>query len=358
MKQKVVVGMSGGVDSSVAALLLKQQGYDVVGVFMKNWEEDDDCPAQEDYADVSGVCAKLDIPYYTLNFAKEYYDRVFTYFLKEYEAGRTPNPDVLCNSEIKFKAFLQYALEVIHADYIATGHYVRRREFNGQWQLLKGLDKDKDQSYFLCQLKQNQLARALFPIGEMQKSEVRKIAEEHGLRTADKKDSTGICFIGERKFREFLSGYLPNQKGVIRDVDGMAVGEHLGLMYYTLGQRRGLGIGGKGSGERWYVVGKDLARNELIVAQGEMHPKLYSGALLAKEASWITGEAPAQSFQCDVKYRYRQPDRAAKVTVEEDSVQVEFTEPQKAVCPGQYVVFYDGEVCLGGAEIEQTITAF
>ncbi len=356
MRKKVVVGMSGGVDSSVAALLLKQQGYDVVGVFMKNWEDDDKhCPAQEDYADVSSVCAKLDIPYYTVNFSKEYYDRVFRYFLKEYEEGRTPNPDVLCNSEIKFKAFLEYALDVIGADCIATGHYVRRKEDNGNWQLLKGVDENKDQSYFLCQLNQRQLAASLFPVGELKKSEVRKIAEEHDLRTAGKKDSTGICFIGERKFREFLSGYLPNQKGRIRDINGEIVGQHIGLMYYTLGQRRGLGIGGKGSGERWYVVGKDLKQNELLVVQGDEHPALYADGLVAKKASWILGTAPTQTFACNVKYRYRQPDKRAKVRIKEDKIFVDFFEPQKAVCPGQYVVFYDNNVCLGGAEIEKTI---
>ncbi len=357
MSKKVVVGMSGGVDSSVAALLLKQQGYDVIGVFMKNWEDEDgECPAQEDYADVSSVCAKLDIPYYTVNFAKEYYERVFQYFLTEYERGRTPNPDVLCNSEIKFKAFLDYALEVIGAECIATGHYVRRREKDGKWQLLKAVDESKDQSYFLCQLNQRQLAKSLFPVGELKKNEVRKIAEENGLRTADKKDSTGICFIGERKFREFLSKYLPNQRGIIRDIHGEAVGEHIGLMYYTLGQRRGLGIGGRGSGERWYVVEKDLQRNELIVVQGE-HPALYSQGLVAKEAEWIEGSAPSSSFECTVKYRYRQPDRKAKVTAQGNTFFVEFFEPQKAVCPGQYVVFYDKEVCLGGAEIERAIHA-
>jgi tRNA-specific 2-thiouridylase len=357
MKQKVAVGLSGGVDSSVAAFLLKQQGFDVVGIFMKNWEEDnsEQCTAEEDYSDVSSVCAKIGIPYYTVNFSQEYWDRVFEYFIDQFKLGRTPNPDVLCNSEIKFKAFLDYALNIAKVDYIATGHYVQKKEIDGNCSLLRGTDENKDQSYFLCQLNQFQLSKALFPIGHMKKSQVRKIAEQNGLRTALKKDSTGICFIGERKFSKFLSHYLPGQKGPIKNIDGKVVGEHNGLMYYTLGQRRGLGIGGKGNGGRWYVVSKDLAKNELIVVQDPFHPSLFSKALTAKKANWIQGAPPQNSFICTVKYRYRQPDKKAQITVDNDQISVVFNEPQKAVCPGQYVVFYDHETCLGGAEIDSII---
>ncbi len=357
MKKKVAVGLSGGVDSSVAALLLKEQGFDVIGIFMKNWEEDnfEQCTAEEDYSDVSSVCAKIGIPYYTVNFSKEYWNRVFEYFINQFKLGRTPNPDVLCNSEIKFKAFLEYALNIAKVDYIATGHYVQKKEIDGKYYLLRGIDNNKDQSYFLCQLNQYQLSKSLFPIGHMKKNEVRKIAEQYELRTALKKDSTGICFIGERNFSEFLSHYLPGQKGLIKDTNGKIVGQHNGLIHYTLGQRRGLGIGGMGNGGRWYVVDKDLRKNELIVVQDPSHPFLFSKALIAKKAKWIQGIPPQAIFKCTVKYRYRQPDKNAQATVEDDNVKVVFDEPQKAVCPGQYVVFYDHEVCLGGAEINNII---
>jgi len=356
MSIKVAVGISGGVDSSVAALMLKNQGYDVIGIFMKNWEENnDECTAEEDYSDITSVCGKIGIPFYTVNFTKQYWDRVFKYFLDEYKNGRTPNPDVLCNSEIKFKAFLDYALNVMGAEYIATGHYVQKKEIEGKYCLLKGEDENKDQSYFLCQISQYQLSKAIFPIGHMHKKEVRQIAADAGLRTALKKDSTGICFIGERNFTQFLSNYLPNQKGIIRDIEGEVVGEHIGLMYYTLGQRRGLGIGGRNNGGRWYVAEKDLINNELIVVQNSDHPALFSKALTAKKASWISGSPPADKFRCCVKYRYRQPDKTAEITIQNDSIIVEFDQPQKAVCPGQYVVFYDGNICLGGAEIDKII---
>lgn len=357
MNIKVAVGMSGGVDSSVAALMLKNAGYDVVGIFMKNWDDDKngECAAEEDYSDISSVCNKIGIPYYTVNFSKEYWDRVFKYFLDEYNSGRTPNPDVLCNSEIKFKAFMDYALDVLGADYIATGHYVQKKEESGECYLLRGTDENKDQSYFLCMLNQHQLSKALFPIGHMQKSQVREIASKAGLRTALKKDSTGICFIGERNFTEFLSNYLPNKKGAIRDVNGEVVGSHIGLMYYTLGQRRGLGIGGAGNGGRWYVADKDLVKNELIVVQNPDHPVLYSKALTAKKFSFIKGAPPGEEFRCGIKYRYRQPDKQAGVTIKNNVLTAEFDYPQKAVCPGQYAVFYNGEVCLGGAEIDSII---
>ncbi len=357
MNIKVAVGMSGGVDSSVAALMLKNAGYDVVGIFMKNWDDDKngECSAEEDYSDISSVCNKIGIPYYTVNFSKEYWDRVFKYFLDEYNSGRTPNPDVLCNSEIKFKAFMDYALDVLGADYIATGHYVQKKEKSGEYYLLRGADNNKDQSYFLCMLNQYQLSKALFPIGHMQKSQVRETALNAGLRTALKKDSTGICFIGERNFTEFLSNYLPNKKGIIRDINGEVVGHHIGLMYYTLGQRRGLGIGGAGNGGRWYVADKDLKNNELIVVQEPSHPVLYSKALNAKKFSFISGVPPGDEFRCTIKYRYRQPDKKVKVRIKDNILKAEFDEPQKAVCPGQFAVFYNDDICLGGAEIDSII---
>lgn len=354
---KIVVGMSGGVDSSVAALLLKEQGYDVVGVFMKNWEEQDDegiCTATEDYEDVARVCEKIDIPYYTVNFTKEYYDRVFQYFLDEYRKGRTPNPDVLCNKEIKFKSFLDYALGVVGGDYLATGHYAQKDVHEGRYRLIRAFDHNKDQTYFLCQLGQKQLENVMFPIGHLDKKEVREIAEKNGLVTASKKDSTGICFIGERNFTQFLSQYLPAQPGEIRDLDGNLKGRHNGLMYYTLGQRRGLGIGGQGTGEPWFVVDKDLKDNVLYVVQGEKHRALYSTSLEANTVSWVSGEAPATHFKCTAKFRYRQPDQDVTVNVlSEDHLHIDFDKPQKAVTPGQEVVLYDGQVCLGGATIDR-----
>ncbi len=349
----IVVGMSGGVDSSVAAYLLKQQGYDVVGIFMKNWEENDDdgvCTATADYADVRSVCETIGIPYYTVNFAKEYRDRVFSYFLDEYQKGRTPNPDVLCNCEIKFKAFLDFALST-GAGLLATGHYCR---LNGDKLLLRGADPGKDQSYFLAGLTRRQLERVVFPIGDLMKSEVRRIASEQCFTNALKKDSTGVCFIGERNFKQFLMQYLPAQRGDIVDEKGKKIGTHDGLMYYTLGQRRGLGIGGRsdGTGESWFVIGKDLRRNLLIVQQGE-HEELFSVSLDADHVNWIAGAPPAGSFTCTAKFRYRQPDQGVSVSVSGDGVHVSFDKPQRAVTPGQWVVFYQEDVCLGGGPIDR-----
>jgi tRNA-specific 2-thiouridylase len=307
--------MSGGVDSSVAALLLKREGYDVIGVFMKNWDDTDEagvCTAEEDYDDVRRVCDQIGIPYYTVNFEREYWEKVFVYFLEEYRRGRTPNPDVMCNKEIKFKAFLEKAMQ-LEAEYLATGHYARiGREFD-TYTLLRGVDQGKDQTYFLYTLGQEQLTRTLFPIGHLTKQEVRGIAREAGLATAHKKDSTGICFIGEKDFKAFLSQYLPAQPGDIRTIDGELKGRHDGLMFHTLGQRKGLGIGG--AGEPWFVVGKDLETNTLIVAQGRDHPALYSHGLQASGVSWVAGEAPGERFECTAKFRYRQPDQGVTVTL-------------------------------------------
>ncbi|WP_224745750.1 tRNA 2-thiouridine(34) synthase MnmA [Neiella litorisoli] len=360
-EKRVIVGMSGGVDSSVSAYLLKQQGYQVEGLFMKNWEEDDTdeyCSAAEDLADAQAVCDKLDIELHTINFAAEYWDRVFEYFLAEYKAGRTPNPDIMCNKEIKFKAFLDFACEDLGADYIATGHYVRRRQIDGRWQMLRGLDNNKDQSYFLYTLGEEHVARTLFPVGELEKPEVRRIAEEQDLITAKKKDSTGICFIGERKFTDFLKRYLPAQPGNIVSVDGEAMGQHQGLMYHTLGQRKGLGIGGRkdASTDPWYVVDKNIETNELIVAQGAEHPRMFSNGLIAEQQHWVSREPLSGPTRCTVKTRYRQQDLPATATpIEDGKVEVVFDEPQTAVTPGQSVVFYQQEVCLGGAIIDQLI---
>ena len=356
--QRVIVGMSGGVDSSVAALLLMQQGYQVEGLFMKNWDEDDGteyCTAKADLADAEAVCARLGIKLHTANFAAEYWDHVFEYFLAEYKAGRTPNPDILCNREIKFKVFLEYA-EMLGADAIATGHYTRRKDMGGHTYLLKGLDPNKDQSYFLHAVGEAEFAKSLFPIGELEKPEVRRIAEEHGFVTHDKKDSTGICFIGERRFKDFLEQYLPAQPGDMETPEGEVMGRHAGLMYHTIGQRQGLGIGGvKGAGEQpWYVVGKDLERNVLLVAQGAHHPLLYATGLEATQTHWINSAAPADEFRCKAKTRYRQPDQDCTVRVlENGDLRVEFDEPQRAITPGQSLVLYDGEICLGGAVIER-----
>ncbi|NLM39812.1 MAG: tRNA 2-thiouridine(34) synthase MnmA [Firmicutes bacterium] len=355
MKERVVIGMSGGVDSSVAALLLKNAGYDVIGVFMKNWDDTDDmgvCTAELDYDDVRRVCDQIGIPYYTVNFEKEYWDKVFVYFLEEYKQGRTPNPDVMCNKEIKFKAFLEKAMQ-LEADYLATGHYAQIGRENGEFTLLRGADQGKDQTYFLYTLGQQQLSKTLFPIGHLTKREVRAIAQEAGLATANKKDSTGICFIGEKDFKEFLSQYLPAQPGEIRSIDGELKGYHDGLMYHTLGQRKGLGIGGPG--EPWFVVGKDLSSNTLIVAQGSDHPALYSDGLEASDVSWVAGEPPAERFTCTAKFRYRQPDQEVTVILTEAGCRVEFSKPQRAITPGQAVVFYDGEKCLGGGTIDKVI---
>ncbi|RWU16108.1 tRNA 2-thiouridine(34) synthase MnmA [Anoxybacillus flavithermus] len=351
---RVVVGMSGGVDSSVAALLLKQQGYDVIGIFMKNWDDTDEngvCTATEDYEDVVRVCNQIGIPYYAVNFEKQYWEKVFTYFLDEYKAGRTPNPDVMCNKEIKFKAFLEHAM-ALGADYLATGHYARVAYRDGEYQLLRGLDANKDQTYFLNQLGQAQLSKVLFPIGELQKSKVREIAKEAGLATAGKKDSTGICFIGERNFKQFLSNYLPAQPGEMQTLDGEVKGTHDGLMYYTIGQRHGLGIGD--SGEPWFVVGKNLKDNILYVAQGFDNELLYSDAIIATNVNWVSGRKPSEPMSCTAKFRYRQPDVPVTVEmIDETTARVSFEQRVRAVTPGQAVVFYNGEQCLGGGTIDQ-----
>ncbi|MED4037938.1 tRNA 2-thiouridine(34) synthase MnmA [Niallia taxi] len=351
---RVVVGMSGGVDSSVAALLLKEQGYDVIGIFMKNWDDTDEfgvCTATEDYEDVIRVCNQLGIPYYAVNFEKQYWDKVFTYFLDEYKAGRTPNPDVMCNKEIKFKAFLEHAMN-LGADYLATGHYAQVVREDGKVRMLRGKDDNKDQTYFLNQLTEEQLSKVMFPIGGMEKSKVRELAAAANLATATKKDSTGICFIGERNFKEFLSGYLPAQKGNMETFDGKVVGKHDGLMYYTIGQRHGLGIGG--SGDPWFVIGKDLARNVLYVGQGFHHEMLYSDSIIADNVSWVSTDETSKTFECTAKFRYRQPDNKVTVEILDGSkVKVTFHEPIRAVTPGQAVVFYQGEECLGGGTIDK-----
>ena len=359
--KKVICGMSGGVDSSVSAFILQQQGYQVEGLFMKNWEEDGDtdyCTAAADLADAQAVCDKLGIKLHKINFAAEYWDNVFEHFLNEYKAGRTPNPDILCNKEIKFKAFLEYAAEDLGANYIATGHYVRRRGADDNAQLLRGLDANKDQSYFLYTLSSKQVGQSLFPVGDIEKPIVRAIAEDLGLVTAKKKDSTGICFIGERKFKDFLARYLPARPGNIRTVDGDIIGRHDGLMYHTLGQRKGLGIGGvKGASEdAWYVVEKDLVNNELIVAQGHDHSALLSTGLIAQQLHWVDRQPIREPLRCTVKTRYRQTDVPCIIEpIDDESIKVIFDEPQIAVTPGQSAVFYLNEVCLGGGIIEQQL---
>lgn len=364
-KLRVIVGMSGGVDSSVSAYLLQQQGYQVEGLFMKNWEEDDTdeyCAAATDLEDAQQVCEKLGIELHTVNFAAEYWDNVFAHFLTEYRAGRTPNPDIMCNKEIKFKAFLEFAAEALNADYIATGHYCQRRLHEDKWQLLRGLDENKDQSYFLYTLSHEHIAQTLFPVGDIEKPDVRKIAEEQGLVTAGKKDSTGICFIGERKFKDFLQQYLPAQPGPIVSAEGTQVGEHEGLMYHTIGQRKGLHIGGlaDANDEPWYVVDKDVTNNLLVVAQGKQHPRLYSQGLVAGQLHWVNREQLQAPFKAVVKTRYRQEDIPCTITPSNDGTQIEvlFDEPVAAVTPGQSAVFYQQDVCLGGGIIEQRITDF
>ncbi len=357
MKNKtVVVGMSGGVDSSVAAYILKQQGYNVIGLFMMNWEESDPdgaCTSDGDFADVRRVCSTLDIPYYSVNFAAEYRERVFSHFLEEYRAGRTPNPDVLCNREIKFGPFRETALQM-GADYIATGHYCGIERTGENVRLLKAADAGKDQTYFLNQVHEDQLKETLFPLAGLQKQEVRKIAVENGLATADKKDSTGICFIGERNFRKFLQNYLPAQAGDIKTLEGQTVGRHIGLMYYTLGQRKGLELGGRrGEEGRWFVVKKDLQNNVLYVSHGDESP-LYSAACEVSGLNWI-GYMPQKTQFCTAKFRYRQPEQRVKLTVDGGRAVVEFETPQRAVTEGQYAVFYDETTCLGGGVIDKVI---
>ena len=353
---RVVVGISGGVDSSVAAYLLKQQGHDVVGLFMINWDADDgQCTAMEDYEDVKRVCDKIGIPYFSVNYAKEYYDRVFTYFLDEYKKGRTPNPDVLCNREIKFGPFLEKA-KALGADMIATGHYAKTFQKDGKTYLAKATDLTKDQSYFLNQLSQKQLSSVIFPLADITKKEVREIAKKLELSTAEKKDSTGICFIGERNFKKFLKQYLPAQSGEIRTLDEKVVGHHDGLMYYTIGQRRGLNLGGThdGNGERWFVLKKDLEKNVLYVSQGECQ-ELFSNGLYATDFNWIPEKPKEKEIECFAKFRYRQPDQAVKVTVLEDrKIKVDFKEKQRAITEGQFVVLYDKDgVCYGGGIIDK-----
>ncbi|HEV2611780.1 MAG TPA: tRNA 2-thiouridine(34) synthase MnmA [Noviherbaspirillum sp.] len=363
-RKKVVIGMSGGVDSSVSAWLLKEQGYEVIGLFMKNWEDDDDseyCSTRQDWIDAASVADVVGVDIEAVNFASEYKDRVFAEFLREYQAGRTPNPDVLCNAEIKFKAFLDHAMH-LGADLIATGHYARVREVTsgpdaGRFQLLKALDASKDQSYFLHRLNQAQLSKTLFPLGEIQKTEVRRIAERIGLPNAKKKDSTGICFIGERPFRDFLNRYLSYQPGPMKTPDGTTVGSHVGLSFYTLGQRKGIGLGGiksyqnaEGSSDAWYVARKDVENNTLYVVQGHDHPWLLSSSLTANQLSWIAGEPPAAG-RLHAKTRYRQPDVACDAAEISDDLALYFPEPQWAVTPGQSAVLYDGDICLGGGII-------
>jgi tRNA-uridine 2-sulfurtransferase len=354
-KKRVIVGLSGGVDSSVAAWLLKEQGHEVIGLFMKNWEDEADeyCTSRADLVDAVSVADVLGIDIEAVNFTDEYRERVFSNFLSEYQAGRTPNPDVLCNSEIKFKAFLDHAT-ALGADWIATGHYAQLREVNGAFQLLKAEDGTKDQSYFLYRLNQAQLSKTLFPLGAMYKRDVRELARKLGLPNHAKKDSTGICFIGERPFREFLGKFLPARPGEIATEEGRVVGSHQGLMYYTIGQRQGLGIGGPG--EAWYVAGKDLGNNRLIVVQGHDHGLLLSPALIATDLSWVSGRAPHTQWVYGAKTRYRQKDSPCAVErVDTDRCEVRFAEPQWAVTPGQSLVIYESNVCLGGGIIERAL---
>ena len=352
----VIVGMSGGVDSSVTAAVLKEQGYKVVGLFMKNWEEFDEhgvCQSSLEYADVIKVCEKLDIPYYSVDFIEEYKQQVFKQFVEEYKLGFTPNPDILCNREIKFKVFFEKAME-LGADYLATGHYCQSKLINGEYCLVKGADPLKDQSYFLYTNKKEILKKVLFPIGHIPKTEVRAIAAKYDLATKEKKDSTGICFIGERNFKKFLSNYVTFEDGNFENLNGEVVGRHTGATYYTLGQRKGLGLGGQG--EPWFVVGKDMSRNVVYVERGEFHPHLYADTLTATDLSFVSGtwnkELP---FKCKAKVRYRQKDQDCTVTkIIDDKIYVEFDNPQRAITPRQSVVFYDGDICLGGAMIEKS----
>ena len=352
MADTIVVGMSGGVDSAVAALLLKQQGHDVIGVFMNNWEEEDDgvCTAAADWDDVRRCCDRLGISYYSVNFSRQYWDRVFEYCLSEYRLGRTPNPDVLCNREIKFKELMDFA-EKMGAARLATGHYARIEERDGAYRLLKGVDGSKDQSYFLYMLGQEALCKALFPLGGMLKREVREIAAREQLPVAEKKDSTGICFIGERRFKDFLQQFLPAQPGEMRTPEGEVVGRHDGLMYYTIGQRKGLGIGGRGNGEPWFVVAKDLENNILYVRQGNDSQELYSTSCRLGDLHFTAGKPPAKAFDCGAKVRYRQPDQKARLILDGEEGLLTFDQPQRAITPGQAAVLYMGDECVGGGTI-------
>ena len=353
---RVVVGMSGGVDSSVAALLMKRAGHEVIGVFMKNWEEKDEngvCTSERDWADVRSVCEALDIPYYSVNFAKQYYERVFEHFLSEYRKGRTPNPDVLCHREIKFNVFLDFA-ERLGAEKLVTGHFANIDRVDGEYRLLRAKDENKDQTYFLYMLGQRALSKALFPVGNLTKAEIRDIAREAGLPVSEKKDSTGVCFIGERNFMQFLSGFLPAQPGDMVTPEGKVVGRHDGLMYYTLGQRRGLGIGGGGNGQRWFVLGKDLEHNRLIVSQGE-DDALFSRSATGSELTWLAERPPVaagEPLDCQVRLRHRQPLQDCRLTLWGGKAHMAFATPQRAVTPGQSAVFYQGQVCLGGAIVD------
>lgn len=355
MAKRVILGMSGGVDSSVSALLLKEAGYEVIGLFMKNWDEKDEdgvCTATADSDDARNVADQLGIPYYTINFEKQYWDTVFTYFLDEYKKGRTPNPDVMCNQEIKFNAFLDYALK-LDGDYIAMGHYAQVKEKDGNYYLLRGKDQNKDQSYFLSRIGQKALSRTIFPIGHLEKNQVRELAEKHDLYTAKKKDSTGICFIGERNFDEFLDKYLLSKEGDMIDVSGNKVGRHSGLIHYTLGQRKGIGIGGVGTGEPWFVAGKDLEKNILYVAQGENNPSLFSTSLIGESPSWILEKQPSMPLRCTAKFRYRQSDIPVTVNIlDNGNLHIIYDNPVKAVTPGQVAVLYQEEICLGSCIIQ------
>ena len=354
---RVVVGMSGGVDSSVAAMLMKRQGHEVIGVFMKNWEEKDPngvCTSEKDWSDARAVCQALDIPYYSVNFSKQYWDRVFEEFLREYRLGRTPNPDVLCNREIKFNVFLDFA-EQLGADKLVTGHFANIDCVDGEYRLLRAKDENKDQTYFLYMINQRALSKALFPVGNLTKAEIRQLARDNGLPVSEKKDSTGVCFIGERNFREFLQNYLPARPGDMVTPEGKVVGRHIGLMYYTLGQRRGLGIGGGGNGQRWFVVEKDLANNRLVVQQGGDSPLLYSATAEGSQNTWLAGHPPVPDgvpLTCQVRLRHRQPLQDCTLTLYGNTARMAFDTPQRAVTPGQSAVFYQGQVCLGGCIVD------